>query len=89
VDLDGRELIDLHLNGGTFNLGTAIRRSSRRSRPPDSIPAIITSPAGACELAGRLAEPRPALTYTVFAAAARRSTSRSRPRAGPPGAGES
>jgi putrescine aminotransferase len=70
-DLDGRELIDLHLNGGTFNLG---------HRHPEVVEAMVTaaqtldvgnhhfaSPARA-ELAERLAELTPGeLEYTVFA----------------------
>jgi hypothetical protein len=70
-DLDGRELIDLHLNGGTFNLG---------HRNPEVVEAMVSaaseldignhhfaSPARA-ELAERLAELTPGeLTYTVFA----------------------
>ena len=35
-DLDGRELIDLHLNGGTFNLG---------HRHPDVVEAMVTAAA--------------------------------------------
>ncbi len=70
-DLDGRELIDLHLNGGTFNLG---------HRHPEVVEAMMTaastldvgnhhfaSPARA-ELAERLAQLTPGdLAYTVFA----------------------
>lgn len=70
-DLDGRELIDLHLNGGTFNLG---------HRHPEVVEAMVTaastldignhhfaSPARA-ELAARLAQLTPGdLEYTVFA----------------------
>ncbi|MDQ6730623.1 MAG: aminotransferase class III-fold pyridoxal phosphate-dependent enzyme [Actinomycetota bacterium] len=92
-DLDGRELIDLHLNGGTFNLG---------HRNPEVVEAMVTaastldvgnhhfaSPARA-ELAARLAELTPGeLAYTVFASggseaidvaikSARRSTGRRR-----------
>ena len=70
-DLDGRELIDLHLNGGTFNLG---------HRHPDVVEAMVTAAAtldvgnhhfaslARAELAERLAELTPGeLTYTVFA----------------------
>lgn len=70
-DLDGRELVDLHLNGGTFNLG---------HRHPEVVEAMVTaastldignhhfaSPARA-ELAERLARLTPGeLAYTVFA----------------------
>jgi hypothetical protein len=70
-DLDGRELIDLHLNGGTFNLG---------HRNPEVVEAMVTAAStldignhhfassARAQLAGRLAELTPgALTYTVFA----------------------
>jgi acetylornithine/succinyldiaminopimelate/putrescine aminotransferase len=70
-DLDGRELIDLHLNGGTFNLG---------HRHPEVVETLMTaastldvgnhhfaSPARS-ELAERLAQLTPGdLAYTVFA----------------------
>ena len=70
-DLDGRELIDLHLNGGTFNLG---------HRNPEVVDAMVTA-AGTldvgnhhfasvarAELGARLAELTPGdLTYSVFA----------------------
>lgn len=74
-DLDGRELIDLHLNGGTFNLG---------HRHPDVVEAMVTAAAtldvgnhhfaslARAELAERLAELTPGeLTYTVFASGQR------------------
>jgi putrescine aminotransferase len=70
-DLDGRELIDLHLNGGTFNLG---------HRHPEVVEAMVTAAStldvgnhhfaslARAELAARLAELTPGeLTYTVFA----------------------
>ena len=70
-DLDGRELVDLHLNGGTFNLG---------HRHPDVVEAMVTAAStldvgnhhfaslARAELAERLAELTPGeLTYTVFA----------------------
>ncbi len=71
-DLDGHELIDLHLNGGTFNLG---------HRNPEVIEALgsaiseldignhhFASPARA-ELAAELARLTPGdLTYSVFCA---------------------
>jgi acetylornithine/succinyldiaminopimelate/putrescine aminotransferase len=70
-DLDGRELIDLHLNGGTFNLG---------HRNPEVIEAMVTAAAtldignhhfasvARAELASLLAELTPGeLAYTVFA----------------------
>jgi acetylornithine/succinyldiaminopimelate/putrescine aminotransferase len=70
-DLDGRELIDLHLNGGTFNLG---------HRHPEVVEAMVTAAAtldvgnhhfaslARAELAARLASLTPGeLTYTVFA----------------------
>jgi acetylornithine/succinyldiaminopimelate/putrescine aminotransferase len=70
-DLDGRELIDLHLNGGTFNLG---------HRNPEVVEAMITAAStldignhhfaslARAELAERLAELTPGeLSYTVFA----------------------
>jgi hypothetical protein len=51
-DLDGRELIDLHLNGGTFNLG---------HRHPEVVEAMVTA-------ASTLDVGTPGeLTYTVFA----------------------
>jgi acetylornithine/succinyldiaminopimelate/putrescine aminotransferase len=71
-DLDGRELIDLHLNGGTFNLG---------HRHPEVVEALLTAAAtldignhhfasqARAELAARLAELTPGdLEYAVFAA---------------------
>jgi acetylornithine/succinyldiaminopimelate/putrescine aminotransferase len=92
-DLDGRELIDLHLNGGTFNLG---------HRNPEVVEAMVTA-AGTldignhhfastarAELAARLAQLTPGeLTYSVFASggseaidiaikSARRATGRKR-----------
>jgi acetylornithine/succinyldiaminopimelate/putrescine aminotransferase len=70
-DLDGRELVDLHLNGGTFNLG---------HRHPEVVEAMVTAAStldvgnhhfaslARAELAERLAELTPGeLTYTVFA----------------------
>ena len=70
-DLDGRELIDLHLNGGTFNLG---------HRHPEVVEAMVAAAStldignhhfaslARAELAARLAELTPGdLTYTVFA----------------------
>ncbi len=70
-DLDGRELIDLHLNGGTFNLG---------HRHPEVVEAMVTAAStldignhhfasrARAELAARLAQLTPGeLTYTVFA----------------------
>jgi acetylornithine/succinyldiaminopimelate/putrescine aminotransferase len=92
-DLDGRELVDLHLNGGTFNLG---------HRNPEVVEAMVTA-AGTldignhhfastarAELAARLAQLTPGeLTYSVFASggseaidiaikSARRATGRKR-----------
>ena len=70
-DLDGRELIDLHLNGGTFNLG---------HRHPEVVEAMLTAAAtldvgnhhfaslARAELGARLEELTPGdLAYTVFA----------------------
>jgi acetylornithine/succinyldiaminopimelate/putrescine aminotransferase len=70
-DLDGRELIDLHLNGGTFNLG---------HRHPEVVEAMLTAAStldignhhfasvARAELAERLAQLTPGeLAYTVFA----------------------
>jgi putrescine aminotransferase len=70
-DLDGRELIDLHLNGGTFNLG---------HRNPEVVEALITAAAtldignhhfassARAALADRLAQLTPGeLAYSVFA----------------------
>lgn len=70
-DLDGRELVDLHLNGGTFNLG---------HRHPEVVEAMVTAAStldignhhfaslARAELAERLAQLTPGeLTYTVFA----------------------
>jgi acetylornithine/succinyldiaminopimelate/putrescine aminotransferase len=70
-DLDGRELIDLHLNGGTFNLG---------HRHPEVVAALVQAAStldignhhfaslARAELASRLAELTPGdLAYTVFA----------------------
>lgn len=69
-DLDGRELIDLHLNGGTFNLG---------HRNPEVVEAMVTAAStldignhhfassARAELAALLARLTPGeLTYTVF-----------------------
>ena len=95
-DVDGRELLDLHLNGGVFNLG---------HRNPEVIAALVdaleTLDIGnhhfpSVERAGSGRGPRPAAppatcgTPCSPAAAARRSTWRSRPPAAPPaGAGSS
>jgi acetylornithine/succinyldiaminopimelate/putrescine aminotransferase len=70
-DLDGRELVDLHLNGGTFNLG---------HRHPEVVEAMVTAAStldignhhfaslARAELAERLAQLTPGdLVYTVFA----------------------
>jgi acetylornithine/succinyldiaminopimelate/putrescine aminotransferase len=70
-DLDGHELIDLHLNGGTFNLG---------HRHPEIVAALLEAAdtldignhhfasVGRAELGARLAELTPGdLEYTVFA----------------------
>jgi acetylornithine/succinyldiaminopimelate/putrescine aminotransferase len=70
-DLDGRELIDLHLNGGTFNLG---------HRNPEVVEAMVTAAgtldignhhfasSARAELAAQLAQLTPGeLTYSVFA----------------------
>jgi acetylornithine/succinyldiaminopimelate/putrescine aminotransferase len=70
-DLDGRELIDLHLNGGTYNLG---------HRHPEVLQAMLTAAQtldignhhfaslARAELAARLAELTPGdLAFTVFA----------------------
>jgi len=71
-DLSGHELIDMHLNGGTFNLG---------HRPPEVVKTLVTAlqtldignhhfaSAHRAPLAERLAELTPGdLTYTVFSA---------------------
>ncbi|MGH2872306.1 MAG: aspartate aminotransferase family protein [Solirubrobacteraceae bacterium] len=71
-DLDGRELIDLHLNGGTFNLG---------HRNPEVVEALVTAAAeldignhhfasvARAQLAEDLARLTPGeLTYSVFCA---------------------
>ena len=71
-DLDGRELIDLHLNGGTFNLG---------HRNPELLEAMVAATAevdignhhfaslARAELAADLARLTPGdLTYSVFCA---------------------
>ncbi|HEY1689958.1 MAG TPA: aminotransferase class III-fold pyridoxal phosphate-dependent enzyme [Solirubrobacteraceae bacterium] len=71
-DLDGRELIDMHLNGGTFNLG---------HRNPEIVQTLLDASAALdignhhfaslarAELAELLAQLTPGqLTYTVFAA---------------------
>lgn len=70
-DVDGHELIDMHLNGGTFNLG---------HRHPEVVAALVEAAATLdignhhfasvqrAELAARLAELTPGeLQYTVFA----------------------
>jgi acetylornithine/succinyldiaminopimelate/putrescine aminotransferase len=71
-DLDGRELIDMHLNGGTFNLG---------HRNPEVVEELLAAAATLdignhhfasserATLAARLAELTPgALQYTVYSA---------------------
>ncbi len=91
-DLDGRELIDLHLNGGVFNLG---------HRNPELV-AVLVDALGSLDIGNHhfpsverslLAEQlvgygcRECATRSSPAAAARRSTSRSRPRGAPPAVG--
>jgi putrescine aminotransferase len=69
-DLDGREFIDLHLNGGVFNLGHRNPRLLDRLRT--ALPRLdignhhfVSEERGA--LAARLAELTPAdLTYSIF-----------------------
>lgn len=70
-DLDGRELIDLHLNGGTFNLGhrnpEVVEAMVRAARTLDIGNHHFASAARA-ELGARLAQLTPGeLAYTVFA----------------------
>ena len=88
-DMDGRRLIDLHLNGGTYNLGhrnpelvetlNGGARLFRHRQPP--------VPLGRAHRAGRGADnvlARHDLCRSSRPAAPRRSTSPSRPRATPP-----
>jgi acetylornithine/succinyldiaminopimelate/putrescine aminotransferase len=70
-DLDGHELIDLHLNGGTYNLGhrhPALVETLRRALDEVDVGNHHFPNPAAVELARRLAELTPGdLRYTVFA----------------------
>ena len=94
-DLEGRELLDLHLNGGVFNLGhrhpevvAALREAARHARhrqPPLPERRARRARRGA----GAHDAGRPPATSSSRRAAARRSTSPSSRRATPPGGARS